>query len=204
MRSRTMPISTRDLLKEFSFKVAVGPDIGPAVNLFRQVYEADVGFVPSDGMDDSATYLIAKCTDGDVAATLRFLGPEHRPFVFEKSCEVALPDGSRPALLSRFSVSPLFRAAPRSIALHFGMLKLAVEFALPLGVTDLLQYTQPHLINFYRAAFFEATGVTFELPPLQSKMHVLRLNLRTLDERCRASNSRGAEFLRSPDRIVTP
>jgi len=194
-------LSALRLLSEFLFKTATNEERAGALALYRRVYLADVGFVPSDLPDEEGTYLVAHHQPQGLVATLRFLGPEHRPFDFEKRCDLAplLSPESSAALIGRFCVDPDFRAAPRSMILHLGMLKLALAHARGKGVSDLVLYTQPHLIRFYRSAYFHPTGVSFDYPNLPHRMHVMVLRIADLAGRSRQRSSARTEILLSED-----
>lgn len=184
-------------IRRLTFKRANALEQTQARELFRQVYSKDVHYVPSDVFDKSAAYLVALTADGDMIASLRFLGPEFRPFEIEHFCDFSqiLSPHRTPALVGRLSVGHGYRKVPESILVHFGLLKLAVDYARKSGVTDLFLYTLPHLVNFYRSVFFRPVGNSFEYPALSATMHIMRLDLGDLDRRCQQSGSPRARLM---------
>jgi predicted GNAT family N-acyltransferase len=192
-----MGSSPLELLQEFRFEVADPSTRIAAKALFERVYAADVGFVPQDDFDSRGAHLVAISASGDVASCLRFLGAEERPFDIEDSCQIEQIVGhnASPALIGRFSVAESYRIAPRSIVLHLGMLKLALDYSRARGVTDLLLYTQPHLIAFYRHAFFQETGISFPYPPLAEPMQIMRLRLQEFEKLAHANASPSLQIL---------
>jgi hypothetical protein len=190
-----------ELLRRLTFKRAIAGERVAALNLFREVYARDVNYVPSDAFDEIAVYLIASNENGQTIASLRFLGPEFRPFEIEEFCDFSefLPADRIPALVGRLSVRRDYRKVPGSIVLHLGLLKLAIEYASRYGITDLFLYTLPHMMNFYRSVLFRPIGCSFEYPALSAKMHVMRLELRDLRRRCEQSGSRLEQLLLMKD-----
>jgi predicted GNAT family N-acyltransferase len=190
-------IDPLEIISRLTFKKATAPEQVQARILFNQVYSRDVNYVPSDEFDEDATYLIALNPADELIASLRFLGPEFRPFEIERfyNLSESLSSDRTAGLVGRLSVRHDHRGVPDSILVHFGLLKLAVEYANQIRVTDLFLYTLPHLLNFYRSVFFRPVGCSFEYPPLAARMHIMRLDLAELERRCRQSGSVRAQLM---------
>jgi predicted GNAT family N-acyltransferase len=178
-------------LIEFTFSEAAPSERIGAIQLFRRVYQQDIGHIPEDNLDELAHHLIAKTPQGDIVASLRLLGPELRPFDIEPFCDLSahLSDDSVPALIGRLSLSHHLRALRQSIPLQLGMLKLAITFARRHSLTDLFLYAMPHLISVYRTGFFKPIPCTFHYAPLNLDMQVMQLNIRELETRRRLTSS---------------
>ena len=189
-----------NLLKTFTFKEADSAEREKALALFRDVYTQDVGHVPEDELDIVACHLIAKTPEGDVVASLRLVGPEQRPFDIERHCDLAphLSTDAAPGMLGRLSVRHDMRRIQCAVPLHLGMLKLALHFAKAHEITDLFLYAMPHLITFYRGAFFVPLDCSFVYLPLNVRMQVMQLNLRDLECRQTSSRTPRLDFLLSP------
>jgi predicted GNAT family N-acyltransferase len=194
-------IDTLALFQSLIFKRARGDWELAARDLFRQVYSDDIKYVPADAFDDKAAYLIALTRDDELVASLRFLGPELRPFEIEDHCDLSkiLGPNRVPALIGRLAVKREHRKVPGSIVIHFGLLKLAIAYGARFGVTDLFLYTLSHLVRFYEAAFFNTVGVTFTYEALRETMHIMRLDIKELERPCTKVNSRRARLILMSD-----
>ena len=178
------------LLDGFTFTVAEVEERDAVLDLRRRVYTEDWSYVPKDDLDLRAYHLIARDSADEIVAALRMVGPEQRPFDIEQFAAISdfLPEERVPAEVGRLCVRRDHRRVSRGSFLQMGMLKLSYAFARSRGITDLVMYTFPHLLPFYRAAFFERPGLTFEHPGYGRQMHIMRLDLVSLE--CRLSESR--------------
>lgn len=185
-----------ELFEGLTFKVAETEERAAALDLCRQVYQEDLGHVPIDGRDDVAHHLIALDSRGDVVAGFRVVGPENRPFDFERSVDLGaiLGPARSPALIGRLTIRRDHRSVRKAAFLQVGMLKLAHAFAERRGITDFFLYTYPNLIKFYRGSFFDLLDVTFEHPDWGS-VHLMRMNVTELPRRCASSRSSLAKLL---------
>lgn len=186
-----------ELLSTFTFKEATQDERAQAIALFREVYSRDIGHVPEDAFDPVAHHLIAKTPAGEVVASFRLLGPNQRPFDIERFCDLSphLSPEAVPALLGRLSVRHDMRSIHQAVVIQLGMLKLAILFAKNHAITDLFLYAMPHLITFYRGAFFKPLDCTFLYAPLSTSMRIMQLDLRDLERRQLESNSKRLYFL---------
>lgn len=186
-----------DLLSTFTFKEATHHERTEAIALFRQVYRRDIGHVPEDAFDPVAHHLIAKTAADEVVASFRLLGPQQRPFDIERFCDLSphLSPEATPALLGRLSVRHDMRSMHHAVVLQLGMLKLAILFAQTRAISDLFLYAMPHLITFYRGAFFRPLDCNFFYAPLYTSMRIMQLDLRDLERRQLESKSPRLYFL---------
>ena len=118
-----------------------------------------------------------------MVAASRLVGPECRPFEFERYADLASLIGPQThvGLVGRFCVAHEFRRVPESLWLHLGMLKLMYLVAKKEGITCLVMYTFGHLLTFYRGAYFEPLDVTFFHSGYDQHMHLMRLNIETFE-----------------------
>ena len=186
-----------------TFKVANPVERSWALKLQREVYEGDVGHVPHDGYDDRAHYLIAQDVDGKVIASFRVVGPEQRPFDLEAFVDLSplIASDRSVALVGRLCIRHSHRDVSRKAFLPAGIMKLALTFARNRGITDFVMYTFPHLLNFYRCAFFHTLDLTFEHPGYRRTMHVMHLDLIDLEHRLSQSPEPMARLLFGTDSI---
>jgi predicted GNAT family N-acyltransferase len=161
------------------FRVADPSERDRALHLRNFIYARELGHVPNDGLEDAAQHLIACNSSGQIVATFRILGPDHRPFDFETAYDLgpALSQGRRPAAIGRLCVHPDYRAIHQSLFIHVGLLNLAVDLATRSGFTDFFLYTFPHLLKFYTRVGFRPTGASFVHNGYQRLMHILHLEL---------------------------
>jgi predicted GNAT family N-acyltransferase len=188
------------LFEGLTFRVAKGLDRPRAMELLRHVYVEAYGHVPNDGLDEQAHFLVVALADGQLAATVRVLGPEQRPFDLESSVPLSqFVSGDRCiAEIGRLCIRTDYRSIRKSTFIQFGMLKLAYAFARKRGITDFVMYTYPELIDFYRRALFELVDVTFTHPDW-GDVHVMRLDLLSLETRFSGSDTPLGRILFSSD-----
>lgn len=197
-----MPVDIVSVIEQFRFKQATPEETQRAIGLFKEVYLVDNHEIPTDNLDAYAAYLIALSPTDSVAACLRIVGPTGRPFEVEKVCDFSttLSPGRIPALVGRLSVRHEYRSSTLSILVQFGLFKLAIDYARHHGITDLILYTLPHLLNFYRSVFFRPTGHTFYYKPHRTWMHVMRLDLVELEAKLQAGSPRARLLMRKTTR----
>lgn len=188
------------MFEGLTFKVAEAEERVAALELCRQVYQADLGHVPVDGRDESAYHLVAIDSAGEIVAGFRVVGPETRPFDFEKSLDLdsILGPDRLPALIGRLTIRREHRGVRKAAFLQIGLLKLAHTFAVRRGITDFFLYTYPNLINFYRGSFFDLLDVTFDHPDWGA-VHLMRMNVTELPHRCAGSRTSLAKLLLNGD-----
>jgi hypothetical protein len=180
------------LFEGITFKVAEGPERDKALRLVEQVYAEDIGHVPEDDFTQYAWYLIAETSSADVLAAFRIVGPECRPFDFEEYVDVSdiISRDRSAALIGRLCIHPDHRTVRSKFFLPVGLLKLAYKFARGRNITDFLMYTFPHLIPFYRGAFFRLLDPTFFHPGYKQQMHLMHLDLVDLETRVLPASAR--------------
>lgn len=118
-----------------------------------------------DRFDEKAIhYLCRDCTSGDIVGCLRMLSASARDYEVETFVDLSswLVDGVRPAELTRFSV-PLNK---RSMAIKFGLWKLAWADAIRRGHTHFLIWTKDEVKRNYDMHWVHDTpnAVTYILP----------------------------------------
>jgi predicted GNAT family N-acyltransferase len=147
---------------QIKFKVANGRETQAALQVRAQVYVANFGHHADDDLDAPGYHLIGLDGAGDVVGGFRLLGPELRPFDFERvlGSDAVIQDGRRPAMLGRLFVRRDFRGATRSTHLLLGLLNFGIQFAAAHHITDFYMYTFSHLLRFYSHAGFRSLGVT--------------------------------------------
>jgi predicted GNAT family N-acyltransferase len=167
------------------FKVATSSERTEAIRLQGEIYREELGYAPDDSESPVGHYLIALDEQGTLLATARLVGPEQRPFEIEKYVDLdsLLPGAGAIALAGRLCVHPDHRKLPGSMFILAGLLKHTYEFASTQGWTDLVIYPRTELVEFYRGALFEESGVTFVDPDFGLEMHVMRLELHHLERR---------------------
>lgn len=187
------------MLGGLTFKLANTAEQALAVALREQVYTKDLGAVPKDNLDQTAYHLVALNDAGAVVGAVRLLGPEHRPFDLERFVPISsfLPEPSAVGLIGRLCVRPDYRTVSQRLFVQAGILKLTYLFSLHRGITDLIMYTYPNLINFYRGAFFSPVGISFP-HPYWGVVHVMHLDLRKLNNKCTTHHSSLSRFLLQP------
>jgi predicted GNAT family N-acyltransferase len=143
-----------------------------------------------DGLDDRAHHLVAYTSEHAVIAAVRIVGPEQRPFDFERFFDLRpiLGPERRPALIGRLVVRRDHRRVRSGHFVLVGLLKLSVHFALKNGITDLMLYTYENLIAFYKSAGFEPLSGTFDHPDW-GEVSLMRLNVTDLARRSRPAEA---------------
>lgn len=182
------------------FKVATEQERRSALSLREAVYREDLGEVGFDRLDEIAHHLIACDADGDVVAAFRLVGPEQRPFDFERllDLQTVLPPGRTPGMVARLCIRKDYRTVRRSMFVQMGMLKLSYDFSVKHGISDLFMYTFTHLLKFYRGIFFEPLGISFE-HPLWGLVHLMHQDVLSLPSNCRGARSSMARALFAGD-----
>lgn len=144
------------------FRVAGPENLEEALHLREAVYERDRGYLPNDQLEDLAKHFVA-IASSRVVGYLRLLGPETRPFDLEASVDLRdlLGPDARPALVGRLCIHPSYRRIGKSLPIGTGLLSFILCYAGQHKITDLLLYTYDDLRNFYRAARFVDTNITF-------------------------------------------
>jgi predicted GNAT family N-acyltransferase len=167
------PVSTK-----LTYRIAERGEREKLLERRNTIFKADLGFVPDDGLDPFAHHLIAATSEGEIVAAFRLLGPDLRPFDFEEiySLDNLVTGGRRPAMLGRLWVAPDYRVVRRSVAIHSGLLRLALRAAVELSITDYFLCTFTRLVNFYRAASFRDTGFIHRHPGW-GPLHVMHLGV---------------------------
>ena len=173
------------MLDNFTFKVADPVERLAALRLQAQVYAEDTGHVPADQFDESGFYFVAVTQETEIVASFRMVGPEQRPFDIERFVDLSpfLAADRSPALIGRLCIRHDHRSVSRKVFLPLGMLKLAYAFSWKHGFTDLVMYTFPHLLGFYRGALFQPLNLTFQHPGYGCAMHVMHLDLIDVERR---------------------
>lgn len=186
-----------------TFKVADPRERAQAFELQREVYGVDVGHIPHDDFDERAYYLIAQDRKQEVVAAFRVVGPEQRPFDLERFVDLSplIAADRSVALVGRLCIRHSYREVSRKLILPVAMMKLAFVFARKHSFTDFVMYTFPHLLNFYRRAFFRTIDLTFEHPGYCCRMHVMHLDLIDLERQLSQSREPMARLLCGPDTL---
>lgn len=151
-----------------------------AVRLERDVYSEEYGTIPQP--EPGASYFAAINESDRVVASFRILGPEYRPFDFER----IQPDSTRVlphniGIIGRFCVHKDYRVATSSVMIHQGFLRLALDFATENRLTHLVMYTFPPLIGLYRRARFSEVSSAFYHPGYRQPMTIM---LRPIEHSC--------------------
>lgn len=181
------------------FKVADHDEKARAIRFQEEVYKEELGHAPDDSRWPAAHYLIALDADQSLLATARLVGPDQRPFEIERYVDLSslFPANCAVALAGRLCVHPAHRRVPRSMFILTGLLKLTYAFATNQAWTDLIIYPRTELVEFYRGALFEESGLTFVEPDFDLEMHVMVLQLKRLERRLALSKAPLARLLRS-------
>jgi hypothetical protein len=77
-----------------------------------------------------------------------------------------------------------------------GLLRLTYHFSATQGWTDLVIYPRTELVEFYRGALFEDSGISFVDRDFGLRMHVMRLEVARLGERMKSLTEPTAKLLR--------
>jgi predicted GNAT family N-acyltransferase len=199
MRKKGASGGLSQLLGQFQFARAVGLDLAAALELRREVYAAELGHVPEDETDTVADHFVAKGSDGRVVGAFMILGPKYRPFDFERYVDIAsvVPQGRRAALIGRLCIRSQSREVRQSTIIQLGLLKLAYDFAVLAEISDLVLFTFPHLVPFYRGHCFSDTGETFWHPGYGQRMHVMHLDVSIFRDQQARSTTTVSKFLRT-------
>lgn len=176
-----------DLFRSVTFKVAAGAERDVALGLRRSVYASDWPATPPeqvvDRRDEDAWHLFAVDAAGKALGSLRIVPPQNRPFDMEEfvGLDRVIPIDRSPAEIGRLSVAHGSRAVSAGLLVHLGLLKLGVELARRLGITDFLLTAIPSLREFYRRGGFADVNLAFE-HPTWGPVQVMRLDLVQLAE----------------------
>ena len=147
-----------------------------AVELEGEIYRNEHGFAPP--AEEGAVYFVATRGTDEVVASFRILGPSFRPFDLERFCSLDfLPRNRRPGLIGRLCVSSSYRDLKQQAGLHPAMMRLAFNYSVEVGITDLVLYSFSNLVGFYKRAMFRETGLSFVHPGYEQTMTVLWLDL---------------------------
>ncbi|MBX3026195.1 GNAT family N-acetyltransferase [bacterium] len=146
---------------QISYQIISGVHAGAAVRVREEVFLKDFGQIGDDGKDSVGYHLLALNECGEIIAGFRLLGPEVRPFAFEKAYDLSavVRAGAQPALLGRLFVRQDFRGATTSMQLLIGLLELGRSFAAGHSITDFYISAFGHLVRLYERAGFSNLGV---------------------------------------------
>jgi hypothetical protein len=185
------------LFDGLTFKVADREERTRAIELQRLVYSGDVGHIPQDEFDENGHYLVVTDANRNIIGAFRIVGPEHRPFDLERFVDLSQLIGAERlvGLIGRLCIRHADRNVTRRALLPAGMMRLAFVFSAKHGFTDLVMYTFDHLLNFYRAAFFQPLNLDFYHPGYGCRMHVMHLDLVDLESRLARSRHPMGRFL---------
>lgn len=187
--------SVAELIRGLTFKVAGPDEVEAARALQRATFIEHHGCYTTDAWEDRARHFVIYDTRGELLATFRLVGPDQRPFDLEATVDLSriLEPGRAPALVGRLCIRRDAATPAQYVMLPAGVLKLAYDYSMRHGITDLLLYTYPKLLNFYRRAFFrEFDMVDHEV---WGRMHVMHLDLLGLTEAHRHEDTPLAKFL---------
>jgi N-acyl-L-homoserine lactone synthetase len=194
-------VATEPYFQALTFKVADHDQVQRALQLRSEIYAQELGDPGLDHFDHVASHLVAvDGRSGDIAAALRLVGPNHRPFDIEKFVPLTtlLPSDRRPSEASRFWVRREYRAVHRGQIVHLGMLKLLYEYAKQNGITDVIMLGLPTLTKLYRAAFFMPLDISLNHPTWGSTQ-VMRFDIMELQRKYQHSKSAVARLLLRTD-----
>lgn len=187
--------SAAEIIKGLTFKVADPAEIGAARALQREVFTKHYGQLPVDAADLRAHHFVIYDSERNLVGTFRIVGPEQRPFDLEKTVDLSsvLKPRRAPGLIGRLCIRRDLPTPQEYMMIPAGVLKLAYDFSRKHGITDLLTYTYPRLLTFYRRAFFrEFDTVDHEVWGL---MHVMHLDLIELERDQSGADTPLAHFL---------
>ena len=184
------------LFEGLTLRVATPNERGEVLHFRSAIYRQELGAPGIDRFDDLAHHLIACDSTGQIIATLRIVGPEHRPFDLEQLFDLTtiLEAGRIPAEISRFCIAKEHRHIHRSQMVHVGMLKLVHEFSTRNHLTDLFTLGLPHLKNLYRIGFFSTVGDPCD-HPIWGRTELMRLDIDAVRHRYEHSSSSMARLL---------
>lgn len=191
--------SVAELVEGLTFKLASPAEMEAARALQRQTFIEHHGRLPVDAADGGAHHFVIYGRKGDLVGTFRIVGPEQRPFDLEKTVDLSkvLEPGRSPGLIGRLCIRRDLPTAGEYMMIPAGVLKLAYEFSRKHGITDLLLYTYPKLLNFYRRAYFREFDTVDH--DVWGVMHVMHLDLIALARDQADADTPMARFLfRSP------
>lgn len=189
----------------FRFKQANELERVQAIRLRDRIYEEETRHIPADHLDERAIHLVALAAGGVVVATSRLVGPECRPYEFERHIDLSAftKPQDRIGLVGRFCVAHEWRQIPNSVWLHLGMLKLMYLTAKKTRITHLVMYTFDHLLTFYRGAYFEELdGVSFFHHGYQQTMHLMQLEIATFEQQHLRAGGRLAKIFSSIEAVT--
>lgn len=196
IRNNAQAIGGRTVFEDLVFKVADDSERSLALGLRQIIYEEELGPTGFDPLDQLSDHLVACDPSGAVVAAFRLVGPEQRPFDFERHLDLRsyLAKERTAAFLGRMCIRRDYRAVRKSAFVQMGMLKLAHDYAIKRGITDFFMYTFTHLLKFYRGVFFQPLGISFE-HPVWGLVHLMHLDVVALRGRCLHSRSSLAKVL---------
>jgi hypothetical protein len=147
--------------------LAVARDLlrSSALEFRGRLFEKEQGTEGIDEFDEHAVQLVA-CSNGQIVAAARFVAPEQRPFELERHFDLSMHAGRHRRIgeLSRYCLHEEWRGVMRGTLLHFGMLKLALEYARVHRIDSIVGSVQPQFHSLYRRVYFEPIGPTFFHP----------------------------------------
>jgi N-acyl-L-homoserine lactone synthetase len=190
-------VATEPYFRGLTFKVADHDEKERALELRSRIYAAELGDPGLDHFDQVASHLIAiDERTADVAAAVRLVGPNDRPFDVETFVPLTavLPADRQPAEASRFWVRREYRAVHRGQLVHLGMLKLVYEFAKHNSITDIIVLGLPALAKLYRAAFFVPLDISID-HPIWGPTQIMRLDITDLSRKSERSKGAVAHLL---------
>jgi predicted GNAT family N-acyltransferase len=166
--------------EKFTYRVAAPAELPCILRLREDVYRADLGANPEDGYDQGATHMAAYGDRGEVVAVFRILSDAQRPFEFERlyPLDALIESGRRPGMIGKLCVRSSHRKISRSTAILAGLLRLAYDYALAVGITDYFIYALEPLVTFYGRAGFVEVGVAIEHPDW-GPLRLMRLAIAT-------------------------
>jgi predicted GNAT family N-acyltransferase len=160
------------------FRLAWGLERQAAVELRRDVYEAELTHHGTDEFDADAYHLAAFDSTQRLVAVTRVITPEQRPFELEQYVDLGtlIPRRAKIAQIGGLAIRGEYRGFTRGSAVSIGLLKLSILLAQALDLSDYVLWALPHLRNFYATAFFEdVTGPIGH--PLWGPLWLMRLDL---------------------------
>ena len=189
-----------NLLGNFTFTVAKHELRSEAMALRSELYREALADTGLDEYDVVAHQLIAIAETGEVAAALRVVLSEHRPFDFEKRLpfKCLVPADRAVAEVSRFCVHPRYREMTRNQFVHLGMLKLLISFCRHYDIDYVVSLALPHLVSLYQLACFEPYDAQL-VHPVWGAVQPITLDLAGLSERLKKRPKRIAALFESPD-----
>lgn len=147
-----------------------------AVELEREIYRSDHGHAPQ--IEPEATYFAAQTGTGEVVASFRILGSNHRPFEFEQYLQPGCLTIREPVgLIGRLCVRHDYRSVSKQASLMRELMAKAFSHFLETGLNSVVMFTFPRLRLFYERALFQSTGITFFHPGYNQQMEIMVLDV---------------------------